>query len=162
MTMTTPSMMENNASSKDSLTSSYDSACTLTSAYGGESEDLVLSRLRKSFEQKEEFLRSGWQQQQQQINRGGFYSRPQRFQKPLWPPSNESLANITSTTPPINNVSSNSSGSASASPKRFATSLHRIHENQTVENNDNQDSSIGSNDSSTPSTSRHSGKIYVQ
>ncbi|XP_069677566.1 uncharacterized protein RhoGAP19D isoform X4 [Periplaneta americana] len=94
--------------SKDSLVS-YDSASTLTG--GGQDrcssdDSLIMSRIRKSFEQKEEFLKrpnqpiswniaSGNQQQtslpltsQHSIIAREFYARPQKFQRPLWPPQN--------------------------------------------------------------------------
>ncbi|XP_033607133.1 uncharacterized protein LOC111863876 isoform X5 [Cryptotermes secundus] len=94
--------------SKDSLVS-FDSASTLTG--GGQDrcssdDSLIMSRIRKSFEQKEEFLKrpsqpiswniaSGNQQQpssplisQHAIIAREFYARPQKFQRPLWPPQN--------------------------------------------------------------------------
>lgn len=94
--------------SKDSLVS-FDSSSTLTG--GGQDrcssdDSLIMSRIRKSFEQKEEFLKrpnqpiswniaSGNQQQpssplisQHAIIAREFYARPQKFQRPLWPPQN--------------------------------------------------------------------------
>jgi hypothetical protein len=94
--------------SKDSLVS-FDSVSTLTG--GGQDrcssdDSLIMSRIRKSFEQKEEFLKrpsqpiswnisSGNQQQpssplvsQHAIIAREFYARPQKFQRPLWPPQN--------------------------------------------------------------------------
>lgn len=94
--------------SKDSLVS-FDSASTLTG--GGQDrcssdDSVIISRIRKSFEQKEEFLKrpnqpiswnisSGNQQQpssplisQHAVIAREFYARPQKFQRPLWPPQN--------------------------------------------------------------------------
>lgn len=92
--------------SKDSY-SSLDSGSTLT---GNNSEctndSMIISRIRKSFEQKEEFLRRpshpiGWFMKEegghlvpvdgrQQCKMGiiprEFYARPQKLQKQMWPP----------------------------------------------------------------------------
>ncbi|XP_011259225.1 rho GTPase-activating protein 21 isoform X1 [Camponotus floridanus] len=85
--------------SKDSSTSPYDSNSTLT---GNECSDdsVIMNRLRKSFEQKEEFLRRpshpiGWSSEPlpslQNFNQAAviqreFYARPQKLQRPIWPP----------------------------------------------------------------------------
>ncbi|XP_070153965.1 rho GTPase-activating protein 23 isoform X5 [Polyergus mexicanus] len=85
--------------SKDSSTSPYDSNSTLT---GNECSDdsVIMNRLRKSFEQKAEFLRRpshpiGWSTEPlpslQNINQAAviqreFYARPQKLQRPIWPP----------------------------------------------------------------------------
>ncbi|XP_011140470.1 uncharacterized protein LOC105183805 isoform X6 [Harpegnathos saltator] len=98
--------------SKDSV-SPYDSNSTLT---GNECSDdsVIMSRLRKSFEQKAEFLRRpshpiGWfvsgndatseptslprSQASNGLNQAviqrEFYARPQKLQRPIWPPGNE-------------------------------------------------------------------------
>lgn len=87
------------AASKDSSTSPYDSNSTLT---GNECSDdsVIMSRLRKSFEQKAEFLRRpshpiGWSAEPlpslQNFNQAAviqreFYARPQKLQRPIWPP----------------------------------------------------------------------------
>lgn len=98
--------------SKDSV-SPYDSNSTLT---GNECSDdsVIMSRLRKSFEQKAEFLRRpshpiGWfvtgndatseptslprSQASVALNQAviqrEFYARPQKLQRPIWPPGNE-------------------------------------------------------------------------
>ncbi|XP_068630097.1 rho GTPase-activating protein 23-like isoform X3 [Battus philenor] len=78
------------AESKDSL-GSFDSNSTLT---GREIDDsIILSRIRKSLEQKEAFLRrpsqpTGWvtPDAPQPIKQKEFYARPQKLQKPAWPP----------------------------------------------------------------------------
>ncbi|XP_050452931.1 uncharacterized protein LOC126852311 isoform X3 [Cataglyphis hispanica] len=85
--------------SKDSSTSPYDSNSTLT---GNECSDdsVIMNRLRKSFEQKAEFLRRpshpiGWSSEPlpslQNFNQAAviqreFYARPQKLQRPMWPP----------------------------------------------------------------------------
>ncbi|KAM0733914.1 Rho GTPase-activating protein 21 [Formica fusca] len=85
--------------SKDSSTSPYDSNSTLT---GNECSDdsVIMNRLRKSFEQKAEFLRRpshpiGWSSEPlpslQNFNQAAviqreFYARPQKLQRPIWPP----------------------------------------------------------------------------
>lgn len=76
--------------SKDSL-GSFDSNSTLT---GRELDDsIILSRIRKSLEQKEAFLRrpsqpTGWvtPDAPPAIKQKEFYARPQKLQKPAWPP----------------------------------------------------------------------------
>lgn len=76
--------------SKDSL-GSFDSNSTLT---GRELDDsIILSRIRKSLEQKEAFLRrpsqpTGWvtPDTPPSIKQKEFYARPQKLQKPAWPP----------------------------------------------------------------------------
>ncbi|XP_052758248.1 rho GTPase-activating protein 23 isoform X4 [Galleria mellonella] len=78
------------AESKDSL-GSFDSNSTLT---GREQDDsIILSRIRKSLEQKEAFLRrpsqpTGWvtPDAPPPIKQKEFYARPQKLQKPAWPP----------------------------------------------------------------------------
>lgn len=76
--------------SKDSL-GSFDSNSTLT---GRELDDsIILSRIRKSLEQKEAFLKqpsqpTGWvtRDAPPPIKQKEFYARPQKLQKPAWPP----------------------------------------------------------------------------
>lgn len=78
------------AESKDSL-GSFDSNSTLT---GRELDDsIILSRIRKSLEQKEAFLRrpsqpTGWVTPDvpPAIKQKEFYARPQKLQKQAWPP----------------------------------------------------------------------------
>ncbi|XP_074102826.1 rho GTPase activating protein at 19D isoform X6 [Cotesia typhae] len=87
--------------SKDSsISSSYESTSTLT---GNEcSDDSIMTRLRKSFEQKEEFLRRpshpiGWLlpdetariNQSQGVIQREFYARPQKLQRQVWPPNEQ-------------------------------------------------------------------------
>ncbi|KAK3907946.1 Rho GTPase-activating protein 21 [Frankliniella fusca] len=101
------------ASSKDSLLS-MDSTSTLQDACSGCSSDdsVILSRIRRSTEQKEEFLRRPaqpiWpfmepqqlaqqaqreqaapQQKEKGVIAREFYARPQKLQKPVWPPASE-------------------------------------------------------------------------
>ena len=90
------SRRDSSPASKDSL-SSYDSNSTLT---GNECSDdsVIMTRLRKSFEQKEEFLRRpshpiGWLVPDDPARKPGqaiqreFYARPQKLQRQVWPPS---------------------------------------------------------------------------
>ncbi|XP_020285089.1 uncharacterized protein LOC109855339 isoform X3 [Pseudomyrmex gracilis] len=87
------------AASKESM-SPYDSNSTLT---GNECSDdsVIMNRLRKSFEQKAEFLRRpshpiGWSSEsmppslpginQAAVIQREFYARPQKLQRPIWPP----------------------------------------------------------------------------
>ncbi|XP_011877524.1 PREDICTED: rho GTPase-activating protein 21 isoform X2 [Vollenhovia emeryi] len=85
------------AASKDSM-SPYDSNSTLT---GNECSDdsVIMNRLRKSFEQKAEFLRRpshpiGWSVEpsllpsfnQAAVIQREFYARPQKLQRQIWPP----------------------------------------------------------------------------
>lgn len=68
--------------SKDSL-SSFDSASTLT---GQETDDSLMTRLRKSFQQKEEFLRRPSTTTEPALIQREFYGRPKKLEKPMWPP----------------------------------------------------------------------------
>lgn len=85
------SLTSSAAESKDSL-SSYESISTLT---GHDTDDSVfLSRMRKSLEQKEEFLRrpsqpTGWANPEEHniIQQKEFYARPQKLHRPVWPPT---------------------------------------------------------------------------
>ncbi|XP_045783870.1 uncharacterized protein LOC123879995 isoform X5 [Maniola jurtina] len=93
------------AESKDSL-GSFDSNSTLT---GRELDDsIILSRIRKSLEQKEAFLRrpsqpTGWvtpDAPPPPIKQKEFYARPQKLQKPAWPPPPSSPPLAASPPPP--------------------------------------------------------------
>lgn len=68
--------------SKDSL-SSFDSASTLT---GQETDDSLMTRFRKSFQQKEEFLRRPSTTTEPTLIQREFYGRPKKLEKPMWPP----------------------------------------------------------------------------
>lgn len=88
--------------SKDSL-GSFDSNSTLT---GRELDDsIIFSRIRKSLEQKEEFLRrpsqpTGWLTPELSlIKPKEFYARPQKLQKPAWPPPATSPPQVASPPP---------------------------------------------------------------
>lgn len=93
------------AESKDSL-GSFDSNSTLT---GRELDDsIILSRIRKSLEQKEAFLRrpsqpTGWvtPDAPPPIKQKEFYARPQKLQKPAWPPPAASPPLAASPPPPL-------------------------------------------------------------
>ncbi|XP_069365488.1 rho GTPase-activating protein 23-like isoform X7 [Maniola hyperantus] len=94
------------AESKDSL-GSFDSNSTLT---GRELDDsIILSRIRKSLEQKEAFLRrpsqpTGWvtpDAPPPPIKQKEFYARPQKLQKPAWPPPPSSPPLAASPPPPL-------------------------------------------------------------
>ena len=135
--------------SKDSLVS-YDSSSTLTGGQDRCSSDdsLIMSRIRKSFEQKEEFLKrpnqpiswnisSGNQQQtpsslssQHAIIAREFYARPQKFQRPVWPPQNAPSSPILyrQQSPPRSSSSgkSNYSSSSSISNKPTHQNLQRV------------------------------------
>ncbi|CAH1973615.1 unnamed protein product [Acanthoscelides obtectus] len=71
--------------SKDSL-ASYDSAATLT---GHETDDsAIMTRFRKSVQQKEEFLRTpAVNTVEQALIRKEFYGRPKKLEKQMWPPT---------------------------------------------------------------------------
>lgn len=49
-------------------------------------DSLIISRIRKSCEQKEEFLRNTVVPTYSPIIAREFYARPQKLQKPVWPP----------------------------------------------------------------------------
>ncbi|VEN51522.1 unnamed protein product, partial [Callosobruchus maculatus] len=76
--------------SKDSL-ASYDSAATLT---GHETDDsAIMTRFRKSVQQKEEFLRTpGVNTVEQALIRKEFYGRPKKLEKQMWPPTDSPKA----------------------------------------------------------------------
>lgn len=137
--------------SKDSLVS-FDSSSTVTG--GGQDrcssdDSLIMSRIRKSFEQKEEFLKrpnqpiswnmsSGNQQQpssphisQHAIIAREFYARPQKFQRPLWPPQNPGSSSpilYRQQSPPRSSSSgkSNYSSSSNTSNKPTHQNLQRV------------------------------------
>lgn len=76
----TSSMAE---SSKGSI-SSFNSISTLT---GHETDDTsIIDRIRKTVQQKEEFLRRSSNPYEKPIIPKEFYSRPNRLEKPIWPP----------------------------------------------------------------------------
>ena len=50
-------------------------------------DSVIMSRIRKSCEQKEEFLRNTATPLYSQIIAREFYARPQKFQKQIWPPN---------------------------------------------------------------------------
>ncbi|XP_048504870.1 uncharacterized protein LOC105687120 isoform X4 [Athalia rosae] len=93
------SRRDSSPASKESL-SSYDSNSTLT-GYECSDDSIIMSRLRRSFEQKEEFLRRpshpiGWltpeeaaraAQQNHGVIQREFYARPQKLQRQVWPPN---------------------------------------------------------------------------
>lgn len=87
-------------SSKDSLLS-MDSSSTLQDGCSSD-DSVILSRIRRSTEQKEEFLRRPAQpiwlgdaglgpaaRQEQGVIAREFYARPQKLQRPVWPPVSE-------------------------------------------------------------------------
>lgn len=67
--------------SKDSL-SSFDSSSTVT---GHELDNPAMSRIIKSFQQKEQFLNANNNVPEQSIQRE-FYGRPRKLEKQVWPP----------------------------------------------------------------------------
>lgn len=70
--------------SKDSL-SSYDSVSTLT---GQDTDDsVIMSRLRKNLQKKEEFLRRPSHPVEPPTIQREFYGRPKKLEKPTWPPN---------------------------------------------------------------------------
>ncbi|XP_033219190.1 uncharacterized protein LOC117174310 isoform X4 [Belonocnema kinseyi] len=95
------SRRDSSPASKDSSLSSFDSNSTLT-GHEGLDNSHIMNRLKKSFEQKEEFLRRpsqpiGWLSnenpppiiplQTQSVIQREFYARPQKLQRQVWPPS---------------------------------------------------------------------------
>ncbi|KAF5295367.1 hypothetical protein FQR65_LT01557 [Abscondita terminalis] len=73
--------------SKDSL-SSYDSMSTLT---GQETDDsVIMTRLRKNLQQKEEFLRRPSHPVEAPTIQREFYGRPKKLEKSTWPPNESS------------------------------------------------------------------------
>ncbi|KAK9889820.1 hypothetical protein WA026_007188 [Henosepilachna vigintioctopunctata] len=83
--------------SKDSL-SSFESNSTLT---GHETDDsAILSRYRKSFQQKEEFLKMPSSPYEPALIQREFYGRPKRLEKPQWPPNDQTRQDSPSRTKP--------------------------------------------------------------
>jgi len=127
--------------SKDSLLS-MDSSSTLQDGCSSE-DSLILSRIRKSTEQKEEFLRRPahciWPApdavHETPIARE-FYARPQKLQRPAWPPACVSPppALHPATTGPGPDADSvadaDGSSATSRSKASFFSTLGRIQENQ--------------------------------
>lgn len=67
--------------SKDSLTSSCDSTSTLT---GHDTDDSIMSRLRRNFQQKEEFLKMP---PDPNLIHREFYGKPKKLERAMWPPN---------------------------------------------------------------------------
>ncbi|XP_037026181.1 uncharacterized protein LOC119067372 isoform X2 [Bradysia coprophila] len=114
---------ESSASATSSVGSSYESGSTLTSDLG---DNAIMTRLRKSVEQKEEFLRGTPVTQSQvhgvnsdvaNIRHREFYARPKRLQKTVWPPqefdSNNSSKRSSTNDSIINNENSGDSMTSS-------------------------------------------------
>ncbi|XP_043469706.1 uncharacterized protein LOC122503283 isoform X3 [Leptopilina heterotoma] len=93
------SRRDSSPASKDSSLSSFDSNSTLTGNEGFDNS-YIMNRLKKSVEQKEEFLRRpsqpiGWLSsdnptgplQCQSVIQREFYARPQKLQRQVWPPN---------------------------------------------------------------------------
>lgn len=93
------SRRDSSPASKDSSLSSFDSNSTLTGNEGFDNS-YIMNRLKKSVEQKEEFLRrpsqpTGWLSsdnptgplQCQSVIQREFYARPQKLQRQVWPPN---------------------------------------------------------------------------
>ena len=93
------SRRDSSPASKDSSLSSFDSNSTLTGNEGVD-KTFIIERLKKNFEQKEEFLRrpsqpTGWlptenpqaSLQTQTVIPREFYARPQKLQRQVWPPN---------------------------------------------------------------------------
>lgn len=91
------SRRDSSPASKDSSLSSFDSNSTLTGNEGFDNS-YIMNRLKKSVEQKEEFLRRpsqpiGWLPGDnpiplnQSVIQREFYARPQKLQRQVWPPS---------------------------------------------------------------------------
>lgn len=108
------SRRDSSPASKDSSLSSYDSNSTLT---GNECSDdsVIMTRLRKSFEQKEEFLRRpshpiGWllPEDAGRTNAGviqrEFYARPQKLQRQVWPPNEQASTEMNHQSPSKNSL----------------------------------------------------------
>jgi hypothetical protein len=118
MTADEANRRESSASITSSTASSYDSRTTLTQN-SELSDSAIMNRLRKSFEQKEEFLRRPSQPYNNNNNNNtnynnssnssnnnslspaqppsAFYSRPKRLQKQMWPPMTLTTAAIVAT-----------------------------------------------------------------
>lgn len=95
-------------------------------------DSVIMSRIKKSLEQKEEFLRRPVPSQQPQHPTKEFYSRPQKLSTPVWPPppsvtqpqsaeSCSALQDSTSPPPPPPAASKPKS-------KQFVNTLGKIHE----------------------------------
>lgn len=83
--------------SKDSL-SSFDTNSTLT---GQETDDsAILSRYRRSFQQKEEFLKMPPNAYEPNLKQREFYGRPKKLEKAQWPPNEPKQESPSRTTKP--------------------------------------------------------------
>ncbi|XP_015366811.1 PREDICTED: uncharacterized protein LOC107163753 isoform X10 [Diuraphis noxia] len=113
--------------------------------YGGASQPppsvdpVIMSRIKKSLEQKEEFLRRPvvqQQHQQQQQPTKEFYARPQKLLPPMWPPSLSSSVNQPQPFPECSTAAAETSSPLQPSPssaskpkgKQFVNTLGKIHE----------------------------------
>ncbi|XP_068082173.1 rho GTPase-activating protein 21 [Anabrus simplex] len=139
--------------SKDSLLS-CDSTSTLTGGQDGCSSDdsVIISRIRKSFEQKEEFLKRpnqpiSWNLPENENNEHlqqivpqstasqaiiarEFYARPQKFQRPVWPPQSPSTSPSPSSyrqqSPSRTSISGKSNHSVAANNRPTHQNLRRV------------------------------------
>jgi len=111
---------------------------SITSSKGSLGEEQqqrdVMTRIKKSFEQKEEFLKRPsipyWMnvQESNQVAPAvprEFYAQPQKFNRPIWPPSHPSsvTASVESLPESPNNSSSSSSGKTTGITTSFMTSV---------------------------------------
>lgn len=90
-------------------------------------DSVIISRIRKSCEQKEEFLRNTVKPTYSPIIAREFYARPQKLQKPVWPPQSpepETTESRPKTTPNDERQSLSVGGG-----KPFSRTLTRIQEN---------------------------------
>lgn len=90
-------------------------------------DSVIMSRIRKSCEQKEEFLRNTVKPTYPHIIAREFYARPQKLQKPVWPPQSPepelpSAAKVNASDE--RQVQSQAAGNG----KPFLRTLTRIHE----------------------------------
>ncbi|XP_051153796.1 uncharacterized protein LOC127276895 isoform X4 [Leptopilina boulardi] len=87
------SRRDSSPASKDSSLSSFDSNSTLTGGNEGFDNSYIMNRLKKSVEQKEEFLRRPSQpigylsSENPSVIQREFYARPQKLQRQVWPPN---------------------------------------------------------------------------
>lgn len=94
-------------------------------------DSVIMSRIRRSCEQKEEFLRNTATPLYSQIIAREFYARPQKFQKTVWPPTSPERDGSDMKSPPLGSNESKVSGQNIL--KQSVMPLSRMPTNQSFE-----------------------------
>lgn len=89
-------------------------------------DSIIMSRIKKSLEQKEEFLRRPVPSQSSQNPAKEFYSRPQKLTPPVWPPSQQQSESSSAVVDPCQTLPQTIASKPKS--KQFVNKLSKIHE----------------------------------